>query len=191
MFSSEYCEIYESNFFTEHLWATAFGSWIWKHFPMVNKETVTLKNDVSLFSRLLSLSREQDVDVQNLLPRNLWAIQLDLLYLNGAIKDTAKSNLLNEIEIKRYSLPSLMRNPGLGATVTDLMAILQSIDYSKFGRFSSWWNFYKLFSSFHECEVLVVVPDRHNFKFSVKAAERKRRTKDSTHIWYKRNWNYW
>ena len=104
---------------------------------MVNKETVTLKNNVSLFSRLLSLSREQDVDVQNLLSRNLWAIQLDLLYLNGAIKDTAKSNLLNEIEIKRYLLPSLMRNPGLGATVTDFMAILQSIDCSKFERFSS------------------------------------------------------
>ena len=44
----------------------------------------------------------------------------------------AKINLLKEIEIKRYSLPSLMRNPDLGATVTDFMAILESIDYSKF-----------------------------------------------------------
>ena len=89
----------------------------------MNKESVTLKDDVSLFSRLLSLSREHEVYVQNLLFRNLCAIPLDLFYLNGAIKGAAKSNLLNEIEIKRYSLPSLMRNPGLGTTVTDSMAI--------------------------------------------------------------------
>ena len=43
------------------------------------------------------------------------------------MKHTPKSNLLNEIEIQRYSLPRL-----LGATVTDFMAILQPIDYSKF-----------------------------------------------------------
>ena len=182
MISCEYCKTYDNIFFTEHLWETASGSWIWKHFPLVNKESVTLKDDVSLFSRLLSLSREQDVYVQNLLSRNLCAIPLDLFYLNGAIEGTAKSNLLNEIEIKRYSLPSLMRNPGLGTTVTDFMAILQSIDYCNFESFSSWWNFYKLFSSFRECEVLVVVPDRYDFKFSVKAAERKHQTEDSTHI---------
>ena len=47
------------------------------------------------------------------------------------MRRTAESNLLNEIEIKRYLLPSLMGNPDLGATVTDSMAILDSIDYSK------------------------------------------------------------
>ena len=43
------------------------------------------------------------------------------------MRHTAKTNLLNDIEIKRYSLPSLMGNPDLGATVTDFMAILESI----------------------------------------------------------------
>ena len=57
-----------------------------------------------------------------------------MLYPNGAMIHTAKSNLLNEIEIK-YSLPSLMGDPHLGSTVTDFMAKLQSIDYSKFERF--------------------------------------------------------
>ena len=37
-------------------------------------------------------------------------------------------------------------------------------------------------SSFRECEVLIVVPDRYDFKFSVKVAERERRKEDSTHI---------
>ena len=53
------------------------------------------------------------------------------------MRHTAKSNLLNEIEINKYSLPSLLANPDLGATVTSFIAILQSIDYSKFERFSN------------------------------------------------------
>ena len=40
----------------------------------------------------------------------------------------------------------------------------------------------KALSSFLECEVLVVVSDRYDFEFSIKGAERKRRTEDSTHI---------
>ena len=38
---------------------------------------------------------------------------------------TTKNNLLNEIKINKYSLPSLMGNPDLRATVTDFMAMLQ------------------------------------------------------------------
>ena len=78
-----------------------------------------------------------------------------------------------------------MRNPGLGATFIDFMAILESIDYSKFERFSNEADKTSANSSqsFLECGVLVVVPDRCNFKFSIKiAAERKYWTEDSTHI---------
>ena len=117
---------------------------------------------------------------------------------------TAKSNLLNENEIKRYSLPSspvdtrrhydvVRRHIDIettscvhrhGATVTYFMAILQSIDYNKFEGFSNVADeiSLKFLSSFRECEVLVVVSDRNDFEFSIKAAERKRRTEDSTHI---------
>ena len=49
------------------------------------------------------------------------------------MRRTAISNLLNEIKIKRYWLPSLMGNPDLGGTTTDFMAILES----KFERFSN------------------------------------------------------
>ena len=40
----------------------------------------------------------------------------------------------------------------------------------------------KALSSFLECEVLVVVPGRYDFESSIKGAERKRRTEDSTYI---------
>ena len=57
--------------------------------------------------RLLSISRKRDVDVQNVLSLELYAVLLDLFYVNGAVRHIAKSNLSNEIEIKRYSPPSL------------------------------------------------------------------------------------
>ena len=68
--------------------------------------------------------------------------------------------------------------PDLGATVTDFMAILQSVDYSKFKRFSNVVDEIstKFFSSFLEWEVLVAVTHGYDFEFSIKAAERKRRT---------------
>ena len=63
------------------------------------------------------------------------------------------------------------------------MAILQSIDYSKFERFSNVADEIstKIFSSFLECKVLVAVTDGYDFEFSIEAAERKRWTEDSTH----------
>ena len=77
-----------------------------------------------------------------------------------------------------------MRNPDHGVTAINLMAILQSIDYNKFERFSNVADEIsaKLLSSFLECELLVVIPDRYGFEFSVKGVERKHRTEDSTHI---------
>ena len=87
-----------------------------------------MKTNIKLFLRLLSVSRERDVYVQNVLFRELCAVPLDLFYPHGGMRRTTKRNLLKEIEIKIYSLPSLMRNPDIGATVTEFMAILESID---------------------------------------------------------------
>ena len=62
-----------------------------------------------------------------------------------------------------------MRNPYLGATVMDFMAIIESIDYSKFERFSNVADEIsaKFLSRFLECEVMVVVPDQYDFTFSI------------------------
>ena len=53
---------------------------------------------------------------------------VDLFYPDGPMRHTAKSNMLNEIEVNKYPLPSLMGNPDLGATVTDFIAILKSFN---------------------------------------------------------------
>ena len=83
------------------------------------------------------------------------------------MRHAAKSNMLNEVEISKYLLPSLMENPDLGETVTDLIAILQSINYSKFDRFFNAADelLTKLLSNFLECEVLVAVTDGYDFEF--------------------------
>ena len=61
--------------------------------------------------------------------------------------------------------------------------LLQSIDESKFEVFSKVANEIstKLVSSFHECEVLLEVPDQYDFEFSIKAPERSRAQR-STHM---------
>ena len=146
-----------------------------------------MKTKVNLFSRFLSVSRELEVKnwCKNVLSCELSAVPLNLCYLNGAMRHTVKSNLLNEIEIKRYSLTSLMVNLDLGATVTEFMAILlQSINYCKFKIFHNADDeiSIKLFPNFLQFEVLVVVPDQYDFEFSIKADKRKCQTKDSAHI---------
>ena len=80
--------------------------------------------------------------------------------------------------------PNCAANPDLGAAVIDFMAILQSIDYNQFQGFSNVADEIstRLFSSFCEYEVLVAVPYRYNFEFSIKANGRKRQTEASTHI---------
>ena len=56
--------------------------------------------------------------------------------LSAAVRHTVKSNLLNEIELKDACY-HFIGNPHFGVTVTNFMAILQSIDYSMFERFSN------------------------------------------------------
>ena len=69
-------------------------------------------------------------------------------------------------KLKDIRLPTLMGNLGPGATVSGFKAILQSIDYSNFERFSNVANetSTKLHSSFLEYEVLL-----QNVKFLINA----------------------
>ena len=68
-----------------------------------------------------------------------------------------------------------MGSSDLGTTATNFMAILQSIDYSKFERFSNVADeiSVKLLSSFLEYEVLVEVTDWYDFEFSIKLLKEK------------------
>ena len=84
-----------------------------------------------------------------------------------------------------------MGNLDLGAAGTDFMAMKYwlHIDYSKFERFSNVADKFsaKLLSIFLQYEVIVVVTDRYDFEFSIKAAGRKCRRLSP----YTGNWNYW
>ena len=144
-----------------------------------------MKTNVNLFSRLLSVSRKRDVDVQNVLSRELCPVSLDLFYTYGAVRRTAESNLLNKDRNKKILATTFLGNPDLGATVTNFMAILyynllikaSSKDFQmKLMKFLQNSSKFSLLQSFIECEVLVVVPDQYDFEFSKTAAERKHQT---------------
>ena len=66
-------------------------------------ETITLKTDVNLFSRLIAVSRDRHIDLQNVLSHELSAVPLALFDPYGDMKKTSKSKLLKEAEITEYS----------------------------------------------------------------------------------------
>ena len=107
-----------------------------------------------------------------------------ICFIYGAVRHTAKSNLLNEIEIERYSLHSLweilikVQLLLISWQYYNILITTSSKDFSNIADDIS----AKLLSSFLECEMLVVISDWYGFEFSIKEGERKQRTEDSTHI---------
>ena len=146
-----------------------------------NNETITLKTDINLFSRLITVSRDRHIDLQHVLSHELSAVPLALFYPNGEMRKTSKSKLLKQIEIAQLSQQSLTEYQYTSATIIDFMATIQSIDYSKFERFSNVADGItsKILSSFQDNNFLVIVPDRYDFELSIKTAERLRRTETS------------
>ena len=106
----------------------------------------------------------------------------DLFYPDGTMRHTTKRNILRGRNKQILATILTKGNPYLGGSVTDFIAILQSIDYSKLERFSNVPDEIstKLLSSFLECETLIAV------KFPIENVERKCRrgntsSYDSTH----------
>ena len=112
---------------------------------------------------MLSVSRERDFDVQNVLSRELCSVPLDLFYPNGARRRTAKSNLLNEIATS-FNEESLSGWNCYGFHGNNRVYWLQQVE-----RFSNVADEIsaKFLSRFLECEVMVVVPDQYDFTFSI------------------------
>ena len=93
--------------------------------------------------------------MESVLFRELCAVSLDLFYLNGAVRHTVKNNLLNKIETKRYSIPSLW----------EILIRVQLI-----------------LISWHYCNLLITTSYRYGLEFSTKGDERKHGTEYSPHI---------
>ena len=120
--------------FTEHLWVTASGSWILKHFSLVTNLLFARRIAKQLLWRLTETCSHDCYQLPGKLVCKLFyhmtfvLFYRSWLYPNGAdMRHTTRSNLLNGIEIKRYSLSSLM---GI-LILVQLLLIL--------------WQFYNLF----------------------------------------------
>ena len=130
---------------------------------------------------MITVSRDRNIDFQNVLSHERSAVPLALFYPNGNMRKTSKSKLLKEIEITEYSQLPLLGYQYASATVICFMATIKSTNFSKFERFSNVADGItsKIISSFQESDLLVIVPDRYDFELSIKSAERLRRTETS------------
>ena len=97
-----------------------------------NNEVITLKTDVNPFSRLITVSRDWKIDLQNVILHELSTVSSALFYPNGDMTKTSKRKLLKEIEITEYSQLTLLGYQYVSATVIDFMATIKSTDFSKF-----------------------------------------------------------
>ena len=86
-----------------------------------------LLHGVNLFSQLITVSGDQNVDFQNILSYGLSTVPLALFYPNGDMRKTSKSKILKEIEITEYSQLPLLGYQYASATVNNFMANLNDL----------------------------------------------------------------
>ena len=85
--------------------------------------------------------------------------------------NTAKSKLLQELEVKEHSLPSLDFSEH-SATIVDLMAVVLSNLHPKTTTFGQLLESYKMsvIASLRESKIVVLVPDRYDIELLIKSA---------------------
>ena len=185
-------DILKATFFTKHLQATASGSWIWKYFPVLTKlffarrimkQKLWRRTFKPCSTNCYQLAGKGTLMCKTFYLVNFMLFVLLVLFIMWTLWLSFIQMVLRDILLMVICkwdqnlkiLATTLGNPDLDATVTDFMAVLQSIDYSKFKIFSNVADEIstKLLWSFPECEVLVVVPDWYDFEFSIKPIERK------------------
>ena len=143
-----------------------------------NETVTTPKGLQNLFSRLITVSTTRKIDLKSVLSYELYAVPLSLFHVTGEMRKTAKSKLLQELEVKEHSLPSLEFSER-SATIVDFMAVVQSNLHPKTTTFGQLLESYKLsvIASLRESKIVVLVPDRYDVELLIKSAERSRRQK--------------
>ena len=147
-------------------------------------ETVILKNQQNIFSRLLSVSSARPIDLKGVFSHELSAIPLSLFHSTGEMRKTTKSQLLKELEGLVTSNTVLNNdNNNLSASIIDFMAVIQSTNLSGLTTFHELAERLEksILSNFKESRVIALVPDRYDV-ISIKANERKRRQQSSSRM---------
>ena len=141
-----------------------------------------LRSDRELFSRLLVASRKRDLDLKNVLSYELNPVPLSTSTLSGNMRKTAKSKLLEELEIDTNSVKAHPDYSNSSAYIIGFMAILQTAKKGKLATFSDLSDALseQVLSAFKFGNIVSVVPDRYDIELSIKSDEHKRCCK--THV---------
>ena len=140
-----------------------------------------LQHHNHLFSQLLTVSNQREIDLPTILGHELFAVPLSLFHPTGEMRKTNKSQLLKELENECCSkefLPDHLKQTC--ATIVDFMALVQSINKAglqTFDHLSERLQFAVL-SKHRESDVCVLVPDCYDIEDSIKSDKRLRRKGD-------------
>ena len=107
----------------------------------INKKlesTIVLKEHKFLFSRLLAVGPERQLDLKEVLSHELFTIplSLSLFRATGEMRKTSKSQVLKELEETSMSYQYLSEiTPLNSVSITDFMALVQSLRNTRFETF--------------------------------------------------------
>ena len=135
-----------------------------------------------LFRRLLAVSKQREVYMEDVLSHELAAVPPALFQDDGGMRKCTKSDLAKKLESKS-GLQEMTQLPNLGlhqksVYIIDAMAVIQGLNESTFQTFTDlaeilWQRI--LFILCGEVSCVVLVFDRYDNQWSIKQAERERR----------------
>ncbi|XP_056138321.1 uncharacterized protein tdrd12 [Lampris incognitus] len=141
-----------------------------------------------LFRRLLAVSKQRDVSLDNVMSHELAAVPPSLFYDDGEMRKTTKADLAKKLESVVEVMQELPEITAKSAYIIDGMALLQSLPDSAFLTFSDLAEciLKKILSLLKKQEIkfVVIVFDRYDNPQSIKILERQRRgaTDGPTHV---------
>ena len=147
-----------------------------------NKADKTMMNSEVLFRRLLAVSKQRDVNLEQVLSHELAPAPPSLFNDDGTMRKTNKADLAKKLESNCDEFQVLaVSNDNHFAYIIDGMALLQALDESKFDTFNDlglvvMQIIQSLLTSYLGETSFTLVFDRYDCEISIKQLERDRRT---------------
>jgi hypothetical protein len=149
--------------------------------PVINKakEKLIVDSEV-LFRRLLVVSKQREVNLEDVLTHELSAISPSLFHDDGTMRKTTKSDLAKKLEAPVDCITGQLTGGMTTAYILDGMSLIQGIKDTMFVTFLDLADvllkfMMNPFDRNQGVESVAIVFDRYDHKLSVKAAERHRR----------------
>ena len=152
-----------------------------------NKTYKIMMDSEVLFRRLLAVSKQRDVHLEQVLSHELAPVPPSLFNDGGTMRKTTKADLAKKLESNCDEIQVLaVSHDNHTAYIIDGMALLQALDESKFDTFNDlglvvMQIIQSLLTSNLGVTSVTLVFDRYDCEISIKQLERDRRTgRDTT-----------